>query len=305
MSSEVMRELLTYIDEHIQEKISLEELAKLAGYSPFYFSKLFSEIMGMSVTGYIRVRKLQYALVSLLEGRKILEVSLMYAFDSHEGFTRSFTQLFGTTPSKVRKYLNSYQVPLLVVPVMEKESIHMRVENSNLLENMHQIVFEVLRMSLEEAEGGFCTQIDIVLYEDGRIRIADNGRGIPLTPNTEKNQVVLDKIFAGHPISAPEYAQMGDFSQCGMQTVNSLCECLQINTFRDGKCFSQDYVRGIAQHDVCIYPSNHPGGTEIILKPDGTIFGEKSFSADMIKAWVGQNNPLGIKVTVKCSRNEI
>lgn len=81
----------------------MAELAELAGYSPFYFSKLFAETMGVSVTGYIRIRKLQYALCSLLEGKKVLDVSIMYAFDSHEGFTRSFTKLFGQAPSTVRK----------------------------------------------------------------------------------------------------------------------------------------------------------------------------------------------------------
>lgn len=49
----MLRRLLTYIDDHICEKISLVEMAELAGYSPFYFSKLFAEIMGMPITGYI------------------------------------------------------------------------------------------------------------------------------------------------------------------------------------------------------------------------------------------------------------
>ena len=99
MYTEILKESLDYIEGHICEKISLAQLADKAGYSPFYFSKVFSEVMGMPVTGYIRIRKLQYALRALLEGRKVLDVSLMYAFDSHEGFTRSFTQLFGSTPS--------------------------------------------------------------------------------------------------------------------------------------------------------------------------------------------------------------
>lgn len=111
MNTETLSVILAYIDTHIHNKISLLELAGIAGYSPFYFSKLFSEAMGMPVTGYIRIRKLQYALASLLEGRKVLDVSLMYAFESHEGFTRSFTQMFGTTPSKAKKYLLAYQVP--------------------------------------------------------------------------------------------------------------------------------------------------------------------------------------------------
>lgn len=63
MSTEILKEILAYIDEHIYEKISLLELAEMAGYSPFYFSKLFSEIMGMPITGYIRIRKLHMRLV--------------------------------------------------------------------------------------------------------------------------------------------------------------------------------------------------------------------------------------------------
>ncbi|MDF2539376.1 MAG: transcriptional regulator, AraC family, partial [Herbinix sp.] len=98
MDRGILEKVLAYVDAHICEKINLYELSEIAGYSPFYFSKLFSEAMGMPVTGYIRIRKLQYALVSLLDGHKVLDVALLYAFDSHEGFTRAFTQLFGSTP---------------------------------------------------------------------------------------------------------------------------------------------------------------------------------------------------------------
>lgn len=301
MSTDVIKEILAYIDDHICEKLSLAELAEIAGYSPFYFSKLFSEIMGMSITGYIRIRKLQYALGSLLEGRKVLDVSLMYAFDSHEGFTRSFARLFGSTPSKVRKYLTSYQVPEYCVPSMERRT-HMVLDKKNLLENTHQIIYEVLRTSLEEAKAGYCTEINVTLFQDGSVKIADNGRGIPLSQNTNKNQQVLDKILSGHPISNLEYAQMGDFSQCSLQTVNSLCESLQINVFRNGKCFSQDYVRGIAQHNVLWGELEHPSGTEIILKPDSMIFGDMTFSIEMIKEWVDEN--VGKENTVVIKLNE-
>ena len=68
-----LSDVLTYIDDHIHEKISLKELAEMAGYSPFYFSKIFSETMGMPVTGYIRIRKLQYAIVDLLPDTAIFD----------------------------------------------------------------------------------------------------------------------------------------------------------------------------------------------------------------------------------------
>lgn len=94
----------------------------------------------------------------------------------------------------------------------------MGLDKSTLFENMHQIVFEILRTSLEEVDAGYCTEIAITLLQDGRIRISDNGRGIPLSKSTHVSKTVLDKILAGHPISSAEYAEMGDFSQCSMQT---------------------------------------------------------------------------------------
>lgn len=57
MSTEILKEILAYIDEHIYEKSVCRNWQKWSGYSPFYFSKLFSEIMGMPITGYIRIRK--------------------------------------------------------------------------------------------------------------------------------------------------------------------------------------------------------------------------------------------------------
>lgn len=289
MDTELLKKVLLYIDEHIQEKISLSELAEVAGYSPFYFSKLFAEAMGMPVTACIRLRKMQYALCSLLEGMKVLDVSLMYSFDSHEGFTRAFTQLFGSTPSIVRRYLDAYSVPEWVMPNTKERSTIMGVDTSTLFENMHEMVFEVLRTSLEEAEAGFCTEIRIAFLADGRIKIADNGRGIPLSKDLKVSKNVLEKILAGHPISNMEYAEMGDFAGCGMQTVNSLCESLQVFVYRDEMVFQQDYVRGIAQHDLICRESEHPSGMELVFKPDRQIFGDIQFSMETLKDWIKKN----------------
>jgi len=289
MDTELLKKVLLYIDEHIQEKISLTELAEVAGYSPFYFSKLFAETMGMPVTACIRLRKMQYALCSLEEGKRVLDVSLMYSFDSHEGFTRAFTQLFGSKPSVVRKYLDDYSVPAWVLPNGKERSVTMGVDTSTLFENMHEMVFEVLRTSLEEAEAGFCTEIRIAILGDERIKIADNGRGIPLSKDLKVSKNVLEKILAGHPISNMEYAEMGDFAGCGMQTVNSLCESLQVTVYRDGTVFQQDYVRGIAQHDLICKESEHKSGMELIFRPDRQIFGDIQFSMETLKDWIKKN----------------
>ncbi len=160
MDREMLKKILTYVEEHIHDRISLGELAQIAGYSPFYFSRLFAEAMGMPVTAYIRIRKLQYAAVSLQEGNKVLDVALLYAFDSHEGFTRAFTKLFGQPPGIVRKHPAGYTVPEVIVPETTDRRDTMTVTNQNDLQyNMHQLVFEFLKESLEEAKAGFSEEI--------------------------------------------------------------------------------------------------------------------------------------------------
>lgn len=291
MDETLIRCIFNYIDEHIHEKIGLKDLAELVGYSPFYFSKLFSETTGMSITGYIRMRKLQYSLSSLLHGMKVIDVSLLYAFDSHEGFTRSFSQLFGSTPSTVRKYLSSYQVPAYSIPVeMIKRKDEPMLKEQNLQNNMHQLVYEILKNCFEEAAAGYCNKITITIFSNNTISISDNGRGIPLSENTHVSQEVLDKILAGHPISNLEYAQMGDFSQCSLQIINSLCENLHINVYRDNKWFQQDYIRGIAQHEATCCNLEHDSGTEIIFRPDTAIFSNTCFSKESIQKWISENH---------------
>ena len=289
MNSEMLEKVFAYIDAHIYEKINLCVLAELVGYSPFYFSKLFSDTMGMPVTGYIRIRKLQYAIVSLLEGRKVLDVALLYAFDSHEGFTRAFTQLFGSTPSTVKKHLTSYVVPAYAVPNIINRRFDMEVM-STLQHNMHQVVFEFLEQSLEEAKAGFCTYIDITLLPENWIKIIDNGRGLPLSKDIHASKAVLDKILAGSPITNAEYSQMGDLLQAGLQTANSLCETLQIIVTREGNTFQQDYIRGIAQHDLHISNSVGASGTKIILKPDTSIFRNIEFSLETLNNWLNEKS---------------
>lgn len=297
--------ILGYVDSHIQEKICLCDLADIAGYSPFYFSRLFAETMGMPVTGYIRIRKLQHAVVSLLEGKKVLEVALLYAFDSHEGFTRSFTRLFGSTPSMVRKSLNTYTVPDYIVPEEKGRRNQMAAKHEEMGDGRQQLAYEVLRKSLEEAREGFCSEVEVVLLPEGGIRIRDNGRGIPLSENIQASKDVLEKILAGRPVTNVEYSQMGDLVQAGLQTVNSLCERLQITVYRDGRKYRQDYIRGIAQHELSVDREKHASGTEIVMKPDTAIFGYGEFSEVRLRKWIEKqiSGLKGLSVTIKRQEN--
>ncbi len=99
MNHDQMFEILfDYIDQHITEKISVEKLRRIAGYSPYYFSRMFRERIGISAISYLTWRKLQYALYDLSQGEKVIDVAMKYGFEKHGGFTKAFVRWFGFPP---------------------------------------------------------------------------------------------------------------------------------------------------------------------------------------------------------------
>ena len=107
----MVEKALDFIDEHIEEKLFLDDIAKSIGYSPFYVSRMFSQKMGISIVSYIRMRKLQFAFSSLQKSKTILEVANQYGFESHEGFTRSFKRFFGFSPKVIQDQKMVYTIP--------------------------------------------------------------------------------------------------------------------------------------------------------------------------------------------------
>lgn len=93
-----------YIEEHIQEEITMHDLANHTDYSPWHVAKMFKEVMKITPFEYIRKLRLSKAAVELWdEQQKIVDVAIGYVFGSHEGFTRAFSKQFGLTPSQYKK----------------------------------------------------------------------------------------------------------------------------------------------------------------------------------------------------------
>ena len=120
-----------YIDEHIMENIPIPELAKMFHYSVQHFRHVFRLYYDMSVSDYIRKRKLQMAAEELRQGHKLIEVALKYGFKTPAGFTRAFENEFNVTPGAYSKgtfevvdltqYYNEYKDRLKVSIVNIKE----------------------------------------------------------------------------------------------------------------------------------------------------------------------------------------
>ena len=89
------------IERNISEKLTVENIARSVHFSKFHYQRLFREIVGDSVMGYVTKRKLSLAGKALIEtDMPIVNVAMEFGFDTHEGFTRSFKAYMGVTPTQ-------------------------------------------------------------------------------------------------------------------------------------------------------------------------------------------------------------
>lgn len=98
------QEAISYIEENITDDLTMEDIAKKAFISPFYFQKGFAMLCGFTVAEYIRNRRLTLAGSELVSTEnKIIDIAVKYGYDSPDSFTKAFTRFHGVTPTAVRK----------------------------------------------------------------------------------------------------------------------------------------------------------------------------------------------------------
>lgn len=103
----VIEHIKSYVNKHLNQPITLNDIASEIGYSKFYTSRIFKEVTGLSLFEYIRSERLLASAFTLRNSdERILDIAFDFVFDSHEGFTRAFTNGFGITPKKFSTYPN-------------------------------------------------------------------------------------------------------------------------------------------------------------------------------------------------------
>ncbi len=146
-----------------------------------------------------------------------------------------------------------------------------------------QMIYEVVDNAVDEALAGFCTEIDVIIHEDKRVTVRDNGRGIPVGIHPEVGintvELVLTTLHAGGKFGEGGYKVSGGLHGVGVSAVNALSEHLVVEVrWKDGKIYRQEFSRGKKITELTVVGETKETGTTVTFLPDREIFGEITYN---------------------------
>ena len=141
---------------------------------------------------------------------------------------------------------------------------------------LHHLVYEVVDNSVDEALADRADEIDVTLMPGGRVRVRDNGSGIPVDKHPRVGrpavEVVLTKLHAGGKFDSDAYKVSGGLHGVGVSIVNALSEHLEVTVHRDGYVWTQEYRHGLPLADLKRGARTKETGTTIEWMPNPEIF---------------------------------
>ncbi len=153
---------------------------------------------------------------------------------------------------------------------------------------LHHLVYEVVDNSIDEALGGYCKNIEVVIHADNSITVKDDGRGIPTEIHTKENrsalEVALTVLHAGGKFSKDSYKVSGGLHGVGVSCVNALSSYMKAEIHRNGKIWVQEYNIGKPLYSVKEVGESNDTGTIITFKPDDSIFLITTYKYEVLTA---------------------
>src|SRR5579871_445702 len=176
---------------------------------------------------------------------------------------------------------------------------------------LHHLVYEVVDNSVDEALAGYATQVDVTIHLDNSVTVVDNGRGIPVDIKEEFGvsaaEIVMTKLHAGGKFDSNSYKVSGGLHGVGVSCVNALSERLDLEIFREGFTWQQEYACRIPKGPLQkAGKAGRKTGTRVTFKPDPSIMEVTKFNYDTLAQRLRELAFLnkGLKITLTDEREE-
>jgi DNA gyrase subunit B len=184
---------------------------------------------------------------------------------------------------KTAKPARKYEAEDIVVleglePVRKRPGMYI---GSTGPEGLHHLLIEIFDNARDEAMTGSCNEVEVAFLPGGRIRITDNGAGIPVATHKQTKvsalETVMTKLHAGGKFGTKGYEIAGGLHGVGASVVNALSKEMTVIVHRDGGKYCQEYERGQRKAAVKKISSSDLHGTIVSFTPDPQIFPEIKF----------------------------
>ena len=160
------------------------------------------------------------------------------------------------------------------------------------INGLHQLVYEVVDNSVDEALAGHCSQITITLHPDHSVSVEDDGRGIPVGKHEKESQkqgrdvsaleVVMTILHAGGKFDKNTYKVSGGLHGVGVSCVNALSKRLFVQVCTGGKIYEMEFSKGKPTHLLKVVGETKKHGTKVTFLPDDSIFSVTVYDYDIL-----------------------
>ncbi|MEK7194416.1 MAG: DNA gyrase subunit B [Patescibacteria group bacterium] len=171
-------------------------------------------------------------------------------------------------------------------------------------DGLHHLIWEIFDNSRDEAMGGFANDVEVALLSGNRVRVVDNGRGIPVDMHKQTKvsalETIMTTLHAGGKFGGEGYKVSGGLHGVGASVVNALSTYAKVEVHKDGGVYVQEYTEGKRKAVVKKIGNTKNQGTIVTFEPDSRIFPEISFDFKKVVDHLRQQAYLvkGLRISV-------